>query len=133
MDFVRTAGRFLAAEVDVAVSLDGVDLQVADGVDVAVGDGVGVPGLGPAVFVAVDEDHGGGETVVVFDDVLEVGEAFFAFVDGGVAGGIDVVDRVYVISPAGSVSIILYRFSMFVLTWLVPRPPTMYLHTTSWP
>lgn len=133
VDFVRTAGSFLAAEVDVAVSLDSVDLQVADGVDVAVGDGVGVPGLGPAVFVAVDEDHGGGKVVVVFDDVLEVSEAFFAFVDGGVAGGIDVVDRVDVISPAGSVRIILYRFSMLALTWLAPRPPTMYLHTTSWP
>lgn len=122
VDFIRTPGRLLAAEVDIAVSLDGVDLQVADGVDVAVGEGVGVPGLGPAVFVAVDEDHGGGEVVVVFDDVLEIGEAFFAFVDGGVAGGIDVVDGVDVISPAGSVSIILFK--ILEVTHLASSSPT---------
>lgn len=85
LDLVRTARSLLATEVDVAVFLHKVGFQRADGLDVAVGEGVGVPGLGPAVFVAVEEDDGRGEVVVVLDDVLEVGEALAAFVDGGVS------------------------------------------------
>lgn len=102
LDLVRTAGGFLAAEVDVAVLLHKVGFQVADGLDVAVGEGVGVPGLGPAVFVAVEEDYGGGEVVVVLDDVLEVGEALAAFVDGGVSRGVGVVDGVDSIAPSAN-------------------------------
>lgn len=90
----------MAAEVCEAVFLDKVCLQGADGFDVAVGEGVCVPGLGPAVFVAVQEDDCCGEVVVVFDDVLEVGEAFAAFVDGGVARGEGVVDCVDYVSPS---------------------------------
>lgn len=58
-----------------------------------------MPGLGPAIFVAVDEDDGGGEAVVVFDDVLEVDQAFTAFVFRGVFGGVGVIDGVDDISP----------------------------------
>lgn len=100
LDFVRAAGGFLAAEVCEAVFLDEVDLQGADGFDVAVGEGVCVPGLGPAVFVAVQEDDCCGEVVVVFDDVLEVGETFAAFVNGGVARGEGVIDGVDYVAPS---------------------------------
>lgn len=85
LDLIGTARGFLAAEVDVAVFLHKVGFQGADGLDVAVGEGVGVPGLGPAVLVAVEEDNGRGEVVVMLDDVLEVGEALATFVDGGVS------------------------------------------------
>ena len=102
LDFVRTARGLLAAEVDVAVLLHKVGSQGADGLDVAVGEGVGVPGLGPAVFVAVEEDDGRGEVVVVLDDVLEVGEALAAFVDGGVSRGIEVIDGVDNIAPSAN-------------------------------
>ena len=93
----------MAAEVCEAVFLDEVYLQGADGFDVAVGEGVCVPGLGPAVFVAVQEDDCCGEVMVVFDDVVEVGEAFTAFVDGGVARGEGVIDCVDYVSPSSCV------------------------------
>lgn len=100
LDLVGTAGRILAAQVCVAVALDVVELQGADGLDIAVGHCVGVPGLGPAIFVTVDEGDGGGKVVVVFDNVLKIGQAFATFVDGGVFGSEGVVDRVDDISPS---------------------------------
>lgn len=102
LNLVRTARSLLAAEVDVAVFLHKVGFQGADGLDIAVGKGVGVPGLGPAVFVAMEEDNGRGEVVVVLDDVLEVGEALAAFVDGGVSRGIGIVDGVDNIAPSAN-------------------------------
>lgn len=90
----------MAAEVGEAILLDEVDLQGADRFDVAVGEGVCVPGLGPAVFVAVQEDDCCGEVMVVFNDVLEVGEAFATLVDGGVVRSEGVVDGVDYVSPS---------------------------------
>ena len=100
LDFVRTAGAFLAAEVGVAVFLHVLQLQRADRVHVAVGEGVGVPGFGPAVLVAVDKDDRGRQVVVVLHDVLQVCQTFPAFVAGGMFGSERVVDRIHHISPS---------------------------------
>ena len=60
-----------------------------------------MPGGGEAVAVGVEEDYGGGEVMVVVDDVGKVGHCFVAFVDRdgegegvieGGGGGVDGVD-----------------------------------------
>ena len=61
------------AEIRVAAPLDEVETERFDGADVVVEPGVGVPALEVAVAVAVEEDDGGGEGVVVVDYVGEVG------------------------------------------------------------
>ena len=63
------------------------DLEGAQRVDVVVERGVGVPGGEEAGAVGVDEGEGGGEVVVVVDEVGEVGHGFAAFVHGGREGG----------------------------------------------
>lgn len=124
----------MAAEVCKAVFLDEVCLQGADGFDVAVGEGVCVPGLGPTVFVAVQEDDCCGEVVVVFDDVVEVGKAFTAFVDGGVARGEGVVDCVDYVSPSSCVlDLSFYHSASGRLTRSNHCSPTTYPPTTSSP
>lgn len=60
-----------------------------------------MPGSGPAVFVAVDEDDRAGEVVVVVHDVLQVGEGFATFVLGGVSGCGYVVDGINDVAPSG--------------------------------
>lgn len=69
LHFIRTAGVPVAAQIDVAVALDKVDLQHAHRLHVAVIQELGVPSL-DTVAVAVQEDDGFGEFVVVVDDVL---------------------------------------------------------------
>jgi hypothetical protein len=59
-----------------------------------------MPGGGPAVLVTVDKDNGGGEIVVMLDDVLQVGETFAALVLGGMTGRIGVVDGVDDVAPS---------------------------------
>lgn len=60
-----------------------------------------MPGAGPAVFVAVEEDDRAGEVVVMIHDVLEVGERFATLVLGGVPGCGHVVDGVDDVAPSG--------------------------------
>lgn len=61
------AGVPVAAEVDVAVALDEVELEGAHGCYVIVERGVDVPGHEEAGAVGVEEGDGGGEGVVVVD------------------------------------------------------------------
>lgn len=89
-----------AAEIGVAVSLDELGTQHLDCADVVVVVELGVPGLGVAVAVGVEEDDQGGEVVVVVDDVLEVDVAFFAFVLGHEERSRWVVDGVDGVLPA---------------------------------
>ena len=124
----------MAAEVGEAILLDEVDLQGADRFDVAVGEGVCVPGLGPAVFVAVQEDDCCGEVVVMFNDVLEVRETFAAFVDGGVARGEGVVDCIDYVSPSFCpLDLSFYHGVSGRLTRSNHCSPTTYPPTTSSP
>lgn len=69
LHFIRTPGVPVAAQIDVAVALDKVDVQPADCLHVAVLEELGVPAL-DTVAVAVQEDDGFGEFVVVVDYVL---------------------------------------------------------------
>lgn len=100
LDFVWTAGVSLAAQVGVAVVLHVLETQGADGVHVAVGEGICVPGFGPAVLVAVDEDDSRREIVVVLDDVLQVCQTFTAFIAGGMFSSEGVINRINHISPS---------------------------------
>lgn len=77
-----------------------------------------MPGGGEAVAVGVEEDYGGGEVVVVVDDVGKVGHCFVAFVDRdgegegvieGGGGGVDGVD--------GSLPAVLLVRSLQSLLW----------------
>lgn len=61
------AGVPVAAQVDVAVALDEVELEGAHGCYVIVKRGVDVPGHEEAGAVGVEEGDGGGEGVVVVD------------------------------------------------------------------
>lgn len=100
LDLRRTSGRQLAAQINEPLLQDKVTPQRAHRLHVAVVHGIRVPGDGPAVAVAVQEDDDGGEVVVVVDDELEVGEGLTAFVFGSVKGGGVVVDRVDEIAPS---------------------------------
>lgn len=91
----------VAAKVDVAVALNEIELESAHGCYVIVERGVDVPGHEEAGAVGMEEGDGGGEGVVVVDQVGEVGHGLVAFVQrggellgvcDGCFGGVDGVD-----------------------------------------
>lgn len=95
------AGIPVTAKVDVAIPFDKVGLKHAHGVDIVVERSVGVPRHVEPGPVGMKEDDGGGESVVMVNDIGQIGHGFMAFVDWGgedvrigasFLGGIDDVD-----------------------------------------
>lgn len=67
LDFGGAAWVVNTAHIGIAVFLDIVEFERADRGHLVVAVGIGVPGLGPALEVWMDENHCGGEVVVVVD------------------------------------------------------------------
>jgi len=67
LDFGGAAWVVNTAHIGIAVFLDVVEFERADRGHLVVAVGVGVPAFGPALEVRMDENHSGGEVVVVVD------------------------------------------------------------------
>jgi hypothetical protein len=67
LDFGGAAWVVITAHIGIALFLDVVEFEGADRGHLVVAVSVGVPGFGPALEVRMDENHSGGEVVVVVD------------------------------------------------------------------
>ena len=67
LDFGGAAWVVNTAHIGIAVFLDVVEFERSYRGDLVVVVGIGVPGLGPALEVRMDENHSGGEVAVVVD------------------------------------------------------------------